>query len=1019
MKKRILSILLTLVMVIGMIPAVALAAAPAEPTNLRWEGTTAKWDAVDGAVKYAVVLNIPGGGRLFGHDQATGTEYTDFAQYMVPGMTYEFGVMAYNADNEASNNENFTWSDEYKVPGETGEITGIRWDGYTLKWDSYPGKTAYWVALHKISYEDSGQLSTQVATYTPSETECDFTYDFAKGGPAYYSVHISAYHDNPFNTMAEGSLTTRFSDVPTFIDAVEITGVAAPEFDASVAVAPTGTLPSGVNYTIQSAKWTDAGGKDMAANATFESNEEYYAEFILAPKDGCIFADYDDTQSATINGEAAEHFHYDDGTVMVRTKLVSSQATKITAVRIIGNVTSPIAGKMPEKPDFAYYNEGYTVTFVEWQDRNGSKVTDAFVEGQDYHPIFKVTPNRGYLFADTYTVTITGKEGYDVYSGNDYRLVTINMTAVAAGTLTSVNVTHPETAGSELNEAAISLPSNVGYSIRSAEFKQNGYGPYSSYTLSEGDEVEVLLTIQTTDTREFPSDVVVTVNGKPATVTDHRGAVLAVSYKFSVGDHNLSSLSITLPEEAGATLNKDTITVPSGVIYKQSGVDQIIVNGGFYSGATLNDGDEVEAIFSISTTNYFRAFPEDVTVKVNGKDATVKEHNGNNIKVSYSFSVGNFNTDLSSVSVTLPEEPGATLSASTIAVPSDVIYEQSGVDSIFVNGVKEGYSAQLNEEDEVTVIFYISTINYRNFPDNVSVTVNGKNATVEHEGSSLKITYSFTVVDKPEAPVASVPSGTSFATDDMAVAITCAEPGAEIYVGLYGNDPRLDASSYRKKWTNGESIYMGRDYEADFSYEYYTSKGKDVSLKIASVKDGVWSDVVTYTYHKIGSGELPAPTATPGNCTFENGDSIKVSLKSDVVGAVIKYSRDGGTTSYTYNSPLIISSTTDLTVWAVTAYSTGKNYFSSKTTYTYTEKVTALTGSATDGIKVNVENLKSAATLMVAQYDGSKMVDVQTMTVSADGTYTMDQLTHKAGCTYKAMLVNSTTYAPLCEADTF
>ena len=77
-------------------------------------------------------------------------------------------------------------------------------------------------------------------------------------------------------------------------------------------------------------------------------------------------------------------------------------------------------------------------------------------------------------------------------------------------------------------------------------------------------------------------------------------------------------------------------------------------------------------------------------------------------------------------------------------------------------------------------------------------------------------------------------------------------------------------------------------------------------------------------------------------------------------------------------------------------------------------------GGTSASVSVTVENLSdSEATLMVAQYEGSKMVDVQTMTVSADDTYTMDQLTHKDGCTYKAFLVNSTTYAPLCAADDF
>jgi hypothetical protein len=78
-----------------------------------------------------------------------------------------------------------------------------------------------------------------------------------------------------------------------------------------------------------------------------------------------------------------------------------------------------------------------------------------------------------------------------------------------------------------------------------------------------------------------------------------------------------------------------------------------------------------------------------------------------------------------------------------------------------------------------------------------------------------------------------------------------------------------------------------------------------------------------------------------------------------------------------------------------------------------------LTGSATDGIKVKVEKLSGSATLIVAQYEGGKMVDVQMQTVSADNTYGFAGLTHKTGCTYKAFLVNSTSYAPLCAADEF
>ena len=86
---------------------------------------------------------------------------------------------------------------------------------------------------------------------------------------------------------------------------------------------------------------------------------------------------------------------------------------------------------------------------------------------------------------------------------------------------------------------------------------------------------------------------------------------------------------------------------------------------------------------------------------------------------------------------------------------------------------------------------------------------------------------------------------------------------------------------------------------------------------------------------------------------------------------------------------------------------------------TATEGSVSVTGSATDGIKVKVEKLSGSATLIVAQYEGGKMVGVEMQTITGSNTYTMSKLTHKTGCTYKAFLVNSTPYAPLCAADDF
>jgi len=78
-----------------------------------------------------------------------------------------------------------------------------------------------------------------------------------------------------------------------------------------------------------------------------------------------------------------------------------------------------------------------------------------------------------------------------------------------------------------------------------------------------------------------------------------------------------------------------------------------------------------------------------------------------------------------------------------------------------------------------------------------------------------------------------------------------------------------------------------------------------------------------------------------------------------------------------------------------------------------TVTVTGTTAAAS----VTVEELSGKAILIVAQYSGGQMKAVQTVSVTADGTFTPDNpFTHAEGYTYKAFLVNADTYAPLCAA---
>ena len=68
---------------------------------------------------------------------------------------------------------------------------------------------------------------------------------------------------------------------------------------------------------------------------------------------------------------------------------------------------------------------------------------------------------------------------------------------------------------------------------------------------------------------------------------------------------------------------------------------------------------------------------------------------------------------------------------------------------------------------------------------------------------------------------------------------------------------------------------------------------------------------------------------------------------------------------------------------------------------------------------VTVEDFSGTnATLIVVQYSGSgQMMALRMISVTTDNTFTTENpFTHEAGCAYRAFLVNSTSFAPLCGA---
>ena len=172
-----------------------------KPTNLVWDGTTAKWDAVTGADKYRVILYASTSGSggstlIFNNDIEANSK--DFSEYMLPGMYYSFEVAAYNSANYSETFSGFAYCDRTQMPGSIGTVTGFAWSGNTISWNAVTDATGYDVWVMKDGVQKGSVRNV-------SGTSLDLTSDFESGGEGTYYVSVSAYKLARGNYLAKGN----------------------------------------------------------------------------------------------------------------------------------------------------------------------------------------------------------------------------------------------------------------------------------------------------------------------------------------------------------------------------------------------------------------------------------------------------------------------------------------------------------------------------------------------------------------------------------------------------------------------------------------------------------------------------------------------------------------------------------------------------------------------------------------------------------------------------------------------
>ena len=123
------------------------------PTNLRWDGKVAKWDAVEGASDYVVTSYYTGSNERHAAVVTTSNQY-DFTQEIDTRKlksTVYFKVIARKTAGTYQDGVS-DWS------GESAAITGLQkldnptnvyWDKGVARWDKVPGANYYYINLYK------------------------------------------------------------------------------------------------------------------------------------------------------------------------------------------------------------------------------------------------------------------------------------------------------------------------------------------------------------------------------------------------------------------------------------------------------------------------------------------------------------------------------------------------------------------------------------------------------------------------------------------------------------------------------------------------------------------------------------------------------------------------------------------------------------------------------------------------------------------------------------------------------
>jgi len=509
MKRRVLSMILTIVMVWSLLPVTAYAA------------TTISTVAITG-------VDVPVAGATPDYTAVTG--------------------LGYNPTNEFN---------------EAGKkVSGVSWYNKTDKkqmstTDVFEQGKVYEIAI-AIKVADGYEFSAS-DNYTSTTTAT------VNGNSAGMGMVISGYSAKEILTV---NYTFGACDYAR-IEEVAVTGIDIPVPAETPDI--TGVVDENANYILHPDDpftWYDVtSGKDsgMYPGDTFIAGHQYALDICFKVKNSDTHRfklDKDNCPDiiGTVNGLPAENVSAVADNVATIRFVFACNGEDITSV-IISGIDKPIEGS---KPDFLgmsaatgysfYTNAASYPNGVEWYDETAegawSPTEDTFVGGHQYTVTVRIKANEGYDFKEKdgeldITATLNGETvaaGRTTVNGTE--VIILTKTYECIGNISNVDLTIPEPVdGNTPDTTQIVADKYCSLGTKGTTLK-NGFKWHDdkadkdmdltgTSTFKEGNKYTVSITLDTNDGFKFLESTTATVNGKTANCTYGSSSNVTVQYTFT------------------------------------------------------------------------------------------------------------------------------------------------------------------------------------------------------------------------------------------------------------------------------------------------------------------------------------------------------------------------------------------------------------------------------------------------------------------------------------------------------